>query len=186
MDFILTQGAPNTLYLFSSKEGEMKEKWKEIPDFPNYSVSNLGNVLNDGTGKIVWPSLTQQGAVKVNLNDGNRQRTRSVKVLVAEAFVAGKEELMDTPIHLDGDQQNNVAINLAWRPRWFAWQYTRQFVVMSDVHNRGPIFDVKTKQRYSTIFEAAVIHGLLIKDIWRSIHFKKAIFPTYQTFDFVR
>ena len=29
-----------------SKENVLKEEWKLIPEFPNYKISNLGNVLD--------------------------------------------------------------------------------------------------------------------------------------------
>lgn len=166
--------------------------WSRIDEFPNYLVSNFGDVMNETTGRILYQSTTIQGAVKVNLIKDGRVYSRSVKVLVAKSFVERIDlghVLFDTPIHLDGNQQNNRADNLMWRPRWFAWKYTRQFSKISNLYYKGPIRDVKTREIYLHIYEAAVLNGLLFKDIWRSILLTSPpspTFPTGQIFEFVR
>lgn len=164
----------------------IEEHWKIIPDFPNYSISDLGNVLNNSTRRDMRLTMTRQGDIKVGLVKGGTQFTRSVKVLVAEAFVSGRSDLFDTPIQLNGHQNDNQAHNLAWRPRWFAWKYTRQFSEPSDIHEAGPIYDVDTRERYTDVYEAAIINGLLCKDIWNSLNLGRPCFPTNQVFAFVR
>jgi len=164
----------------------MDEHWSVIPEFPNYSVSDLGNVMNNITGRDIRLTLTSQGAVKVGLVRGGTQYTRSVKVLVAEAFVPGRTDIFDTPIQLDGYQHNNMAENLMWRPRWFAWKYSRQFAIESDYHSRGPIYDLDTGQRYADVYEVATRNGLLFQDVWRSVNLGYPTFPTKQVFGFRR
>lgn len=165
----------------------LERQWVPIQEFPEYSISNYGEVVNETTGRLLRESTTIQGAVKVNLHNGE-YHTRSVKVLVAEAFVPGQSVIFNTPIHLDGDQKNNRADNLMWRPRWFAWKYTRQMSDVSEVHLRGPIRDIDTREMYLHVYEAATMNGLLFKDIWRCLYnFDfETIFPTGQRFEFVR
>lgn len=163
----------------------MDEIWCRLDEFPSYSISSLGRVLNEDTKKELKQSCTSQGASKVGLVRGGRQHTRSVKVLVAEAFVEGRSEVFDTPIHLDGDPLNNAVDNLAWRPRWFAWRYSRQFVEETIYHGRGPIIDVHDKMIYPTVFDVAVVNGLLVEDVWKSIVKKGETFPTWQQFELV-
>jgi hypothetical protein len=73
-----------------------------------YEVSNFGRIYNIQTGREMVLSPTLQGILTVGLmsenHDGypNRQYRRSVKRLVAEAFVPGETDLFDTPIQLDG------------------------------------------------------------------------------------
>jgi len=164
----------------------LEEHWEVIHDFPTYSVSDLGNVMNNKTVRDMHLTLTRQGDVKVGLVKAGKQYTRSVKVLVAEAFVPGEDDLFDTPTQLDGHQHNNRADNLVWRPRWFAWKYTRQFSESSSNNNAGPIFDMDTRERYADVYEAATVNGLLFKDVWRSINLGLPCFPTHQVFAFVR
>jgi len=164
----------------------MTVMWAEIADFPNYSVNKLGEVINHENGKLVRQSITHQGAVKVNLTKNGKQYTRSVKLLVATTFVKGMSDVFDTPIHLDNDQLNNNAKNLAWRPRWFAWKYTHQFQDIPDTHFKGPILEITTGRIHKNVVEASVANGVLFKDVWKSIQQKEPAVPNGLEFDLVR
>lgn len=163
----------------------MGELWVPIKEFPSYSISSYGRVVNEDTKRPIKRSFTKQGALKVGLVRGGTQYTRSVTVLVAEAFVEGKTDVFNTPIHLDGDHMNNNAENLAWRPRWFAWQHTRQFTQVDKYKGRGPIREVGKRRVYVDVVDAAIMNGLLFEDIWRSIQINKSTFPTWQQFEVV-
>lgn len=160
-----------------------EEEWADILEFPNYMVSNYGRVRNIKHGRVVKMSYTRQGAVKVSLYLDNIRVTKSVKVLVAEAFLPGRTEQFDTAIHLDGDQGNNTIENLIWRPRWFAWKYSRQFELINTYLKLGPVYEVKSKQSYSSIADASLKNGLLFKEVDYSISNKVATFPTWQQFE---
>lgn len=162
----------------------MEIVWAQVYDFPNYLVSNYGDVSNATTGKLLRHSMTQQGAVKVNLMRDNVSYTRSVKVLVAELFLDGASDIFNTPIHLDGDQENNRADNLAWRPRWFAWKYSQQFHDDAVFQWKGKIKDLETGETYASFFAAACKHGLLVKDIVQGIMLRQRVFPTSHLFGY--
>ncbi len=119
----------------------LEEHWSDIPEFPNYCVSDLGAVVNKSTGRYLIQTMATGGTYKVGLVRAGKQYTRSVKVLVAEAFVEGQSEIFNTPIQLDGYQENMRWDNLMWRPRWFAWKYTRQFSEVSDFNRVGWVHD---------------------------------------------
>ena len=146
----------------------MSERWHELDEFPDYAISSLGSVHNIKTGMPRKTSINQQGIVKISLYIGRELITRSVAVMVAEAFCEGQSEFFNTPIHLDGDRENCRADNLMWRPRWFAVQYHRQFQSpefhASDVH----IVDVDTGKEYYSAKEACVDLGLYYNDVYRS------------------
>jgi NUMOD4 motif len=146
------------------------EKRKNIEGFPRYQVSNYGRVYNRYTGRRMALSPTNFGILTVGLmrDDGDgyvRQYRRSVKRLVAEAFVPGQTEMFDTPIQLDGDRTNMRSDNLMWRPRWFAWLYIHQFEDPQDWFYSGPIFDITNRIEYENILHAAITNGSLCKDI---------------------
>jgi hypothetical protein len=160
-----------------------EERWADIPGFPNYMVSDHGRVRNIKHERLVKPSLTSQGAVKVNLYDGHSRVTKSVKVLVASLFLDGRTEQFDTAMHLDGDQTNNRLDNLVWRPRWFAWKYSRQFKHIDYFITMGAVYDVKSETVYDTIVDAGVKNGLLFDEINFGIVNNVVIFPTWQLFE---
>lgn len=163
----------------------MELEWVTIADFPEYVISTHGDIVNINSGRWMAQSETREGHTKVGLFRSGRQYTRSVAVLVAEAFVPGRSEVCDTAIHLDGNLQNNRADNLSWRPRWFSYRYSSQFGSVSDNARIGPITDTTTGQRFIDVYEAAISCGLLMEDIRRSIVMEVPVFPTHQRFQMV-
>lgn len=167
------------------------QDWAPLYEFPNYEVSRSGEVRSTKSGRIIAPSKTMQGAVKVGLNDhDNIQRTRSVKTLVAEAFVDGRNATFNTPVHRDGNQENNHADNLCWRPRWFALKWTREF--NQDLpsgefehYYYEPIFEINQRQYYDHVAHAAQATCCLHWDIFKSVNRLERVFPDGLRFRFV-
>lgn len=159
--------------------------WVTIPEFPNYVVSNYGDIVNKKSGRWMVQSITANGVVKVGLVDGTRQRTRSVSGLVARAFVPGHDGICDTVVHLDGIATNNRADNLVWRPRWFAWRYAGQLRSTSSNEHIGPLRSVGEGTRYVDVYECAIHNGLLMEDIRKSLVMGEPCFPTLQRFQMV-
>lgn len=160
----------------------MDERWKPIKNFIGYSVSDLGRIRADRSGRILSLSVNQFGVVQVGMMQNGIQKHRSVPLLVARAFVPHKFGVFDTPINLDGDRHNNCAYNLVWRPRWFAIKYNRQFRFPYQFPIDVPIEDVKTGEISPNSFECAKAYGLLEEDLVLSILNRTYVWPTYQEF----
>jgi hypothetical protein len=161
------------------------EKWKPIPKFPGYSVSNHGRIMAEKTGRLLALSDNQYGVQCVGLMLDGEQRHRSVPKLVATAFLPQFTDVFDTPINLDGDRHNNHVSNLVWRPRWFAVKYNRQFREPYPHSITEPIMDMKTREISPNSFEAAKRYGLLEQDLVMSILERTVVWPTYQEFRIV-
>lgn len=161
---------------------DVNEVWATIEEFPRYSVSSLGFVMNVRTEKLVKPHLNQQGGLYVSLFEDDTQHGRSLKKLVARAFVEGESNMMDTPICLDGDKRNNRADNLMWRPLWFAQKYARQFTTEYAQADAGPVYDMSNEERYETVRDAAMSNGLLFRGVFISTYTNAPVFPTDQVF----
>lgn len=86
------------------------ETWKVINDFPNYEISNFGNIRNKTKLLKIVPN--KQGYNIVVLCNGIR-KTINVHRLVAAAFVPNPENKPCVD-HIDGDRANNHADNLRW------------------------------------------------------------------------
>lgn len=156
-------------------------QWKEIPEFPEYSVSDRGQIMRNDTGRILVLSRNQLGIVNVGLTQGGTQYKRGVALIVANAFLPPPLPAFDTPIHLDGDQTNNAAYNLQWRPRWFAIKYRRQFRNCKPALKKT-LIDNKTQVRYDDSWDAAISNGLLDKEVFLAVLNRTYVWPTYQTF----
>lgn len=163
----------------------MRERWKKVRGFPDYSVSNTGLIRSDKSGRILSLSENQFGVLCVGMMKSGKQRHRSVSLLVAKAFLPTRRAAFDTPINLDGDRLNNHVENLAWRPRWFAVKYNQQFRYSYKHTIRESIVDIKTGVISENSFECAKQYGLLEEDIVLSIMNRTYVWPTYQEFGIV-
>ena len=92
------------------------EIWKKIfidEEETNYSVSNLGQVRNDISGKILSQRI-QQGYKHVTLSLGNgKQKGCRVHRLVAIAFIENPDNKPYVN-HIDCNRSNNIVENLEW------------------------------------------------------------------------
>jgi hypothetical protein len=162
--------------------GTMKEEWRQVVEFPNYVVSNLGLIVNEATGRHMSHIVNQRGIPYVSFNRRGCRYPRSISVLVASAFVTTARSLsFDTPINLDGNRLNNRADNLLWRPRWYAREYFQQFRSCPETIT-NPVQEVKSEEIFDTSWEAAIWYGLLNREVVHSIVNRTYAIPTYQRF----
>lgn len=161
----------------------LPERWSEISDFPNYSVSDWGKVMNNQSGRLITPAINSRGVVIVGLMlNAKQQAKRSLALLVANAYVLKPSKpAFNTPIHLNGDVTNNHYTNLEWRPLWFARKYKQQFHDDHPTFDR-PIEDVETGITYKDSWSAAIHHGLLDYEIYMSMINNTYVWPTGQIF----
>src|SRR4051812_40020523 len=96
--------------------------WVRIPGFPDYEVSNDGQVRSWKTWRgapgprILKPVRVRDDRPSVVLYGDGRHARREVHRLVMLAFVGPRPAGMDIR-HLDGDVQNNSIGNLAYGTR---------------------------------------------------------------------
>lgn len=162
-----------------------EEMWVNIPEFSNYDISSLGEVYNRHRQRIMRVSTTNHGHPKISLiNDYGERITRSVALLVAEAFIARPNILCDHVTALDGNPKNVAAENLVWRPAWFAWKYVRQIKEpIPDHYKNLMVENTTTEIIYDSIVEAGMTEGLLFDDIWRSTYTGNHVHPNGSRFE---
>jgi DNA-binding XRE family transcriptional regulator len=94
------------------------EVWKPIGGAPGYSVSNLGRVRNDKTGRFLTPQRSGPTRHdKVGLSLRGRVTEHTIPRLVADAFLDPAPHPSNRLVHIDGNKRNNAATNLMWRRR---------------------------------------------------------------------
>lgn len=92
------------------------EIWREIKEFPDYQVSNLGRVksLKYSAPHILSPSLSKSnGYYQVILRRDAQSTTMKIHWLVAEAFLGERKPEM-TINHINGNKLDNRVENLEY------------------------------------------------------------------------
>lgn len=94
------------------------EEWKEVPRFPNYHVSTLGNVKNIQRNKLRfinydnYRNIGQRAKIKLFSNSGSKIFYVSRLILSTFCPVDNYHQLHAN--HIDGNPYNNSLDNLEW------------------------------------------------------------------------
>lgn len=87
--------------------------YKEIKDFPNYSINCQGHILNTKRGSSLKPYFNNQGYPVVQLSKDGKVYNKSVHRLVAETFLDNPDNKPQVN-HIDGNRSNYSYMNLEW------------------------------------------------------------------------
>lgn len=104
---------------------KLEEEWKDIENYPNYQVSNIGRVkskerytkqrngINLRKEKLLTPQKDHKGYLYVRLYNENGWKYFKVHILVAKTFIPN---LLNEPTvdHIDRNKENNKIDNLRW------------------------------------------------------------------------
>ena len=94
------------------EEVKQEEIWKMCTDFDMYEVSNLGQIRNKNTKRILREA-TQGGYKCVGLMLNNEIKNCRVHRLVAKEFIENPENKPQVN-HIDKNRSNNIVSNLEW------------------------------------------------------------------------
>ena len=91
----------------------LTEYWQDIEGFPNYRVSNLGNVWSKKNNIILKPHKTNRGYLTVGFWLNGKKKRLSIHRLVAQAFLSNPCNLPEVN-HINGCKTDNNLNNLEW------------------------------------------------------------------------
>lgn len=138
------------------------EQWVRIAEFPNYFISDQGDIHHENRQRPRNISINHRGFPVLTLwQEGNPTRyLRQLNKLVAEAFLPPPEHpSLNAVWHIDGDLLNCRASNLKWdrRDRVIAW---------NSMHREGykpyktpMVADNRTGLVYANAHEAGLATG---------------------------
>lgn len=164
----------------------MPEEWRSIEEFPDYQVSESGVVYNAHNHRPLKARMNNRGLLFVQPVLDQIQYSRGLALIVAQAFVNKEREHFDTVIHKDGDRTNCAAYNLAWRPRWFAIKYHKQF----DIDGRIlscllPIRNCNTMEEFANGEEACLKYGMHGGELSVGIANSTPVFPYFHRYEII-
>lgn len=84
-----------------------------ITGFPNYAITDNGEVMNIITGKALKPGVKKKGYLKVDLYNASGRKSISIHRLVMLHFSNDQKIGMQVN-HKDGNKSNNSIDNLEW------------------------------------------------------------------------
>lgn len=142
---------------------------RQIPEFPSYAVSFSGEVFRIAKANRDYvplqQNINQRGIAHVGLYENGRLFRRSVAHLVADAFLEPPPfEHYDTLIHLDADKTNAHAENLAWRPRWFSFEYHAQYAA-DPAWAAFPVEVKRTGEWFNHSYDFCMHYGALVRHV---------------------
>lgn len=95
----------------------MNEIWKDIKDYPNYQISNFGNVKSLSNNFSRKEKILKHGKLKgylfVQLSKNGKIKCYRVHRLVAEAFIPNPDNKPCID-HINTDRSDNRVCNLRW------------------------------------------------------------------------
>lgn len=140
---------------------EFSEEWVPIVDFPNYAVSNTGEVLSRVRDTLLAQSLnTSTGYIHVCLWKNGKGYVRTVHRLVALHFLDLPYETVEVN-HKDGNKTNNHVSNLEWLTRSENHRHAYRTGIREPVRNgERQILCVQTGDVFRSIAEAGRVLGV--------------------------
>lgn len=128
------------------------EEYREIKNFPNYQVSNLGNIKNL-KGKLLSKYVSKKGYVVVCLYKNNKGTTKTVHRLIAQAFIPNPE---NKPYinHIDSNRANNDIKNLEWCTQSENLKHGYKYGKVRPPRNDRKIIMMDMNENYITTFDS--------------------------------
>lgn len=94
----------------------MRETWRVVNDYPNYSISDLGNIKNNNNNQLKKTFQNSRGYLTVSLYKNNVQKKMSIHYLVASHFLPNWNNYKEVD-HQNRIKTDNRVINLRWCSR---------------------------------------------------------------------
>ena len=151
----------------------MEEIWKDIPQYPTYQASNLGNirrVIGNSVDELK-PFMNADGYLQIKAEGGHRKYPYVAR-LVAEAFYDVHDDKMRVD-HLNNIHDDN-------RPENLEWVTQSENLRRAKLRNKYPkgkqkVFCHQTNKTYDSISHAAKSLNLRYYSVYGAMERKKPI-----------
>lgn len=87
--------------------------WKTITNYPNYLISDKGEIFNQRTKQMMKQYKDKDGYLVLNLSHKGSKKQYKVHRLVAQAYLPNPSNL-NTVNHINHNKEDNTVSNLEW------------------------------------------------------------------------
>lgn len=156
--------------------GRRLDAWVPLIHFQGHEINRAGEIRNVHSGNILKTSVNQAGVRYVAIRNTTLGKYQNVAVgqLVAEAFCGPSTPDAETVLYLDGNRDNNSAINVMWSPRWHAMAFHDE-IKKDDRRDRGPQIVDENGRVYKNVMDAARHTGCLPSAIDHAVRYNSAL-----------
>lgn len=89
--------------------------WIQITEYPNYAISENGEVKNISRDRLLTPHIDKDGYVIYTLYNKGKPKKLKAHRLVAQYYLDLPDNWKSLPVnHKDGNKQNNHKSNVEW------------------------------------------------------------------------
>lgn len=122
--------------------------FKDIPNFPNYSINRQGKAINKKRDTVLKSSLRADGYVQVYLYKDSKKYSKYIHRILAQLFIPNPENKPQVN-HINSIRNDNSISNLEWVTRNEQMFHAYQFGNM--ITKRTKYTQLTKKQRKEVI-----------------------------------
>ena len=135
---------------------------KPIPNYPNYSVTEDGKIINNKTNRELKPILGNTGYYQISLSNKGESRNLTIHRLVANAFLSNDENKREVN-HINGIKTDNRVENIEWvtpsENMKHAYKFGLKIANRKTINNKF-VLDTETGIFYNSAREASRLLGI--------------------------
>lgn len=140
-------------------------RMEKIKDYPNYFITDDGQVWSKNRNKFLSPNPNKQGYLKVSLWKDGKSTTKPIHRLVAETFIPNPNNFSQVN-HKDENKLNNSVENLEWCSEDYNTNYgTRNQRIA--ISKGKPVLCIETGIIYPSTMEASRQTRIPFQSIWK-------------------
>lgn len=132
----------------------MQAELKEIPTFPNYSITPCGDIFNSKTNRWLKPTMKGGGYFHVGLLVRGKYKYKTVHRLIMETYKPIEDMESFKVDHINGVKTDNRLDNLRWCTQPENVRFTLEQGTNSGYNRRRNVICNETREIYESCAEA--------------------------------